>query len=526
MIDHHKIIDDLSKDYDIRLVLFLSNFYRPDGKKWLYESLRSAYQPIYKNHQRIVIIQDCPDVYEYPDLPGMAILKLQQYLHELDITNCFVLLVTSNPDVASELEQARALHSTNDVPVHHLLVEGSYEITKHTSADADTFCVLPWIHLYVGPEGNILPCCQADQKYPLGNINKSSIDDILNNEESIKLKSNMLTGRRCKECRNCYEQEDNGLVSARMLHNQRWKEKVSSTTSLEIKHFTPVSLDIRLNNICNLKCRMCSGYYSSAIAQENRELFPDLVIAEEPLKSRYRQEALEKILKFLPTVEKIYFAGGEPLLAPEHYIIIEELIKIGNTDLEIFYNTNFTMLNFRGISVLDLWKQFSNISIGASLDANGAVAEYVRHGSKWSVIEENLHKFKTQCPTVKFNVTSTLGFMNVSSLIDLQKSWTKSGKLVLSDFSLKAMISPPHLTLQVLPPGYKTAVDRKIKEHIDWCFSQGAADLSDQWKTALDYMWAEDSSHYLGEFRRLTKLMDQHRGQDFNSVFPEYQGLL
>ena len=36
--------------------------------------------------------------------------------------------------------------------------------------------------------------------------------------------------------------------------------------------------------------------------------------------------------------EKIYFAGGEPLLAAEHYEILNALISCGNTDLEITYN--------------------------------------------------------------------------------------------------------------------------------------------------------------------------------------------
>jgi sulfatase maturation enzyme AslB (radical SAM superfamily) len=329
----------------------------------------------------------------------------------------------------------------------------------------------------------------------------------------------MLAGKRSKECSACYQREDAGLPSSRQEQLERWTVDTN-------KQFNPVYLDIRLNNICNLKCRMCSSYFSSAIAQEEIEIYGRTAIVDGTLRNQQRKEALNEIIEFLPYAEKIYFAGGEPLLAPEHYEILERLVDCGNTNLELFYNTNFTRLQFRDIDVLELWQKFSNITVGASIDAIGNVAEYVRHGTVWSDIEKNIARLHLQCPYVNFTVTSTVGLLNARSLMQLQKSWHQTKKLDISKFSLSVMTSPDHMTVSVLPVEYKTQLDLNISDHIKWCRGHGAETLAMQWNNVLNYMWKHDSSHYLTEFKRLTTTMDKHRKESFNIVFPEYQNLI
>ena len=228
----------------------------------------------------------------------------------------------------------------------------------------------------------------------------------------------------------------------------------------------------------------------------------------------------------MPFAENIYFAGGEPLLAAEHYAILNALIACGNTKLAISYNTNFTTLIYRNISVLDIWKNFPNIKIGASLDAIGSVAEYVRHGTKWKTIESNLKLVKTHCPHIDFTVTSTVGLLNVSSLIDLQKTWHTDKILDLSKFSLSVMISPEHLIVSALPIEHKKRLDTLIKNHIAWCQTEGHNKLADQWYDVLNYMWSEDNSHCLTEFKRLTTLLDAHRKELLAEIVPDLKELL
>ncbi len=505
---------------------YLSNFCQPGGDKHLHDFLTSVYQSEYSTNFRILIVQDCEDTYDYEDLPGCAICALQKYVAQIDISNCFILVITGNKNISAELEQVQKLYSNDLCNMQSCIVEDVDYVPIQKIHN--TFCVLPWMHLYVGTDGNVLPCCVADQQHPMGNIEERSVSNIVKSSAFNQLRKNMMNGLRSKECSRCYVQEDIGLQSARQSHNTQWKniKKDNLKKDGSIDKFDPVYLDIRLNNICNLKCRMCSGYFSSAIAQEEVVLFGKKESIQSSLKLQQRNLGLKEILDYVPTAEKIYFAGGEPLLTAEHYEILDELVASSNTNLEITYNTNFTTLNYRGRSVLDLWKQFSNITIGASLDAKDDVAEYVRHGTNWNTIESNLKLVKSQCPHVNFTVTSTVGLLNVNSLIEFQQHWHNSETLDISKFSQTIMLGPEHLTVSALPLEHKQRLEQIINHHITWCKENNASRLAKQWHDVLNYMWSKDNSHCMLEFKRLTQTMDQHRNESLATAIPELKNLL
>ncbi len=64
----------------------------------------------------------------------------------------------------------------------------------------------------------------------------------------------------------------------------------------------------------------------------------------------------------------------------EHYRILNILIEKKLTHISIRYITNFTQLKFKNYDVLELWKHFENIEVGASIDAEGDHTEYIRKG--------------------------------------------------------------------------------------------------------------------------------------------------
>ena len=317
----------LKENYSINEPIFLSRFYQDNGNRWLYDTLKLLHRPEFQNNQRLIFVQDCADSYDYADMPGKIITHLQKYAAEIDISNFFIIVISGNKSINQELEQARQLYSTDECVIQSIVVDDLK--FKTITTDQDTFCVLPWMHLYVGPDGNVLPCCVADHKFPMGNIEQQSIESILKSDQFITLRENMLNQRRSKECNHCYVKEDAGLVSNRKHHNQRWQ---ISNPKANIEKFNPVYLDIRLSNICNLKCRMCSSYFSSAIMDEENKLF-DVKNKMSTLTHQQKTATLTEILDYACYAEKIYFAGGEPLLSKEHYDILHQLIKCNNVDL-------------------------------------------------------------------------------------------------------------------------------------------------------------------------------------------------
>jgi radical SAM protein with 4Fe4S-binding SPASM domain len=516
----NEILAQSSQQYNVLETIYFSQILKSQDTPWLHDTLTKLRQTSYPPNDRIVVVQDCADHYPYTDLPGTAVSLLQKTAVSVDISNFFFLIISGNHNIGHELEQARLMLSTDDLPMQHQHVDIKYQAV--TQSKTDTFCALPWMHLYVGPTGDVLPCCHGTQQYPLGNMSEQSIADIMSAPSAVALRTNMLSGVRSKECAYCYRSEDAGEISARQEINLRWPGIKSSAQSA-IDNFQPTYLDLRLNNICNLRCRMCSSYFSSSIAQEEAELWGTKI---NTLKNQGRQTKLSELLSYVPLAERIYFAGGEPLLAPEHWAIVDELVKSGNINLNITYNTNLTTLQFRNINAVDLWSKFSNIKINASIDAEGAVAEYLRWGSDWPVIEQNVDLIKQHCPNVELTITSVVGFINVVSLIDLQRRWHCNDKIDINNFTVDVLTNPDHLSVCVLPEQHKQHVDTLIKQHQDWCIAYGANKLAQQWQQVIDYMWSRDLSHCVIDFKRITQQQDQHRGADFAKSVPEFAYLL
>lgn len=274
-----------------------------------------------------------------------------------------------------------------------------------------TFCILPWIHVYANPNGDVLPCCIASKS--LGNLHSSSIVEIWNNPEYKLLRQNMLDGVRSDHCKDCYLIEDRGIHSKRKndLKNFNSLLEIASnnTPDLDIKF-----LDIRWSNICNYKCKTCSGDYSTKWAESEGRSKVFMFAGGDNNDTLYND-----LKPFLGNLKKINFAGGEPLLMDKHYQILEHLIDIGATDTKIFYNTNLSKLSYKGKSVIDLWKQFNHVSVFASIDSWGDRAEYMREGTNWVETEHNIRLIRKECSHVKLEMNTTVSIFNVFTLPEL-----------------------------------------------------------------------------------------------------------
>jgi len=515
MTEINQALEQLKKEYCVLGTFYYSILAKHNGEKILYDWLYTHHKDYFEPNERLVFVQDCGDVYEYNDELGNHTTAIQKALKVVDITNCFVTVLTTNKNITREL----ALVTDTDV-INHVVVPGEYDPIFPTFGD--TFCPLPWMHLHIAPDGGVLPCCAGDTNYPLGNIDQDNLVDIYNNTNFQKLRQGLLTGKHPKECQHCWIKEKTGIRSHRLDHTEQYHVSETRLDGL-VDQFNPTTLDIRINKVCNLKCRSCSPHLSSAIAQEVQGIYN---VDWPTLNNRQRKSVMPELLLLLPNSEHIYFAGGEPLLAPEHLAMITELIKIKNTNLNIFYNTNFMQLDFRGNSFTNLWKEFSDITIGASLDAHGPVAEYLRHGTVWSTIESNLKRLQNEAPHVKFRVTSTVGFLNIESLIELQRDWTERKLISIDQFSISQIIFDSFFSAQAAPIHHKRRLTQIIKDHQAWLDSQGGQELLTRWQQVIDYMWLEDCTHLLSEFQRTMTNQDRYRNESFHKVLPKFTDIM
>jgi radical SAM protein with 4Fe4S-binding SPASM domain len=477
---------------------------------------RLARKDSFDHNDRIVIEQDVPDTYPYIDCSGIKLIEIQKIINTVDISNCFILLITPNLDVKTEIDFITKFYSVDSTPINFSIVDGHYkkEVVKYSN----TACKKLWNHLYVGTDGNVNPCCVADHRFPLGNINTDSINNIAYSEKSTQLRNWMSQGYRPVACQTCYIKEDNNIVSSRLECDPT--EQIIDITDL----------DIRINNVCNFKCRMCSEYFSSAIQQETIKIYgknAKLGHEQNLLTTSMLVEKSSQYSSIDPYVtdklKKIYFAGGEPLITREHYQVLDKLINIKHTNLDLTYNTNLSKLTYKNINVIDYWNQFSNVSVGASIDASDDVAEYVRHGTIWADIVENISIIKKYAPNVNLRITSTVSFLTIENLIKLQTKWINEKLFDPDDLQLSVLIAPQYLSPAALPGHHKQRLSNIILKHID---TLGKIKVAKQWQDVLSFMMNNDYTHTLNDFIQRTKVLDVHRNESFVNVFPEFKDLL
>ncbi|MAV94139.1 MAG: hypothetical protein CMA31_00455 [Euryarchaeota archaeon] len=390
-----------------------------------------------------------------------------------------------------------------------------------TANKSKTLCILPWIHMYANADGKVLPCCIGDYNTPLGNTQDTPIKEIWNSPAYKKLRLQMMSGDEPSVCRQCWAHERAGNSSSRMHMNKQFAKFMpfinetnpdGSLDEMKLRY-----MDVRWSNICNFKCRTCSATYSSSWAQEDGKENIFIFAGGENNDSLY-----EQFKPHYKDIEVFYFAGGEPLLTDKHYDILEYLIDNNRTDVTLRYNSNVSNLFYKKECITKLWNKFKSVQIDASLDSFGDRAEYIREGTVWSDIENNLNLIKTESPHVKLNFSTVVSVFNVITITDHLRYMEHKG-FDTSNVVLYNIVDPKHYTLSILPGNLKQFAYQKIATHLQTTTSNG---LINQLKGVLRYI---ESSEYDPEahskFKTYTEHYDKIRNRDFNKTFPELNGV-
>lgn len=401
--------------------------------------------------------------------------------------------------------------------------------------DSKTFCMYPWIHLHAYPTGEAYPCCHAEMSTgPVGNCRNNTLAEISNSEAMRKLRLDMLTETPNSYCNRCYEQEQSGFFSGRRSankhHGHHIQEIYATNDDGSTDTFIMTYWDIRFSNLCNLSCRSCGHIFSSSWYQDQVQLAGEDWARQNKalnIAGRSPTDMWQQLLPHLDYVEQIYFAGGEPLMMDEHYRILEELERRGRFDVRLIYNTNFTQVKLKDRYVFDYWKRFKSVSVGASLDAMGSRAEYIRKGTNWSKVEDNRRRMQDTCPDVDFYISPTLSIMNAWHLPDFHQNWVDQGLIRAQDLNVNILQDPAHYRIDIAPAEYKAKLHDKYQAHLDWLRDQDHLQrASVGFESAIKFMSATDNSHLIEQFWSRTQQLDQIRNETALSVLPELENLL
>jgi MoaA/NifB/PqqE/SkfB family radical SAM enzyme len=301
----------------------------------------------------------------------------------------------------------------------------------------DKFCVLPWVSLETSPIGTVRPCCLAEQEIRDDSGDKFQLDsaqlsDVQNSQYMRNLRHQFLLKAQPETCRKCWMEEDAGRTSKRMHTLDRLKHVIpNGDWTIDARPL--MFLDLKLGNICNLKCRICGSWSSSQFAVEEIRHSPPgqgdfhRVMLKKGAWPRENKTFWDQIDVVLDQIRYIEFTGGEPFMIQEHFDMLQGIVDRGIAhDVEIHYNTNGTHYPEAAESI---WQHFKTVEIAFSIDDLGERFEYQRTNAVWSEVMMNLDHFRElrqQHKNIQLQVCSTVSIFNVWHLeslaewIDLQ----------------------------------------------------------------------------------------------------------
>lgn len=404
--------------------------------------------------------------------------------------------------------------------------EGLTEQETFLLTQSKTFCIYPWIHLHAYPTGEAYPCCHAEMAYPVGNTKFKTLEEIYRDAPMRELRKDMLAERPNPACGRCYEQEEAGFFSGRRSANKHHGHHVKRIND---DKFQMSYWDIRFSNLCNLSCRSCGHIFSSSWYQDQAKLAGgEWKDRNQALNYAGRTETdmWEQLIPHLDYVEQIYFAGGEPLMMAEHYNILDELERRGRFDVRLIYNTNFTHVKLKDRTVFDYWKKFKSVAVGASLDAMGPRAEYIRRGTNWDIVERNRVQMLETCPGVDFYISPTLSIMNAMHLPDFHRAWVDKGLIKPQDLNVNILQDPAYLRIDIATPEYKQQINDRYQEHLNWLRPLDQLNRATVgFESAVNFMMSTDNPGLLSKFWSKTHELDQIRNENILEAIPELKAL-
>ena len=406
----------------------------------------------------------------------------------------------------------------------------------------------PFTGLATREDGAIKVCCRS---HPIGFIQESNLEDIWNNDSMCRIRKQVLNSERPPECEPCFNLEDQGVESLRQRHItgvipeariNLYPNAISKMSSDYKMPFEIPTMELKLNNLCNLKCRMCNPTDSTSwndwkeveefYIKENNYLvktIQELKLIESPYLDKFTDNpdwwtSLEKLLPYFQRVE---FAGGEPLTDPTHYRILEMLQPYAK-NIEVKYATNLTSLGKGSRNIFDYWPAFKSVAVNVSIDGIGPSYEYIRGNGCWDDVVNNIKQIQEISNVSRIVGAVAVQVSNVMILDQIIETFLNDLGIV---FYTNMVNYPNVLSIQVLPNELKAIAITKLrnvqKRVPEFKYVKENPILLgitlQQIDGIVNFILAKNTTHLWDACVEFNRRLDVTRNQSFTEVTPEFK---
>jgi len=454
-----------------------------------YQFFKSAHKPEFAPSERIVL-------YSSHNLPDELVAHLYATVNLLDIGNWFVVICGPNK-LSDQLASVCKYASSDTTPFSYVYSDvGITQQLQNNYSLPKTFCAIPWTHLEVQSNGNISPCCMSSTK--LGNIQSTTLNSAFTSPVLDQLRDDLLSGKKPDGCSNCWVREAKGLTSIRQHATTRLQPLFLSELYSNKKI---TSLDIKFQNVCNFKCRICNPESSSLFASEHSKAKNIKIVPQ--LNWSDSDNFINEINTLLPHLTNIDMFGGEPFLIKKFKNVLENAVNTGHAKhVRLHYNSNGSVWPS---DFIEYWKEFEQVDIHFSIDAIGNRFNLQRGGS-WEEVEKNILRLKDMSlPNVSISVMPSISIMNVYYINEVL-DWAHTHNFPIF---VSHVVTPAAFSLKSL-----------TKEAKDMIISKHSASKWPEMKNILDYIKSMPTSDGV-EFCTLTRYFDNLRNENFSETHYE-----
>ena len=401
---------------------------------------------------------------------------------------------------------------------------------------SNTFCPLPWQHLATHPHGGVTLCCISDHTDGLNrarnfkdgydeflDLNSYSIDAHMNSDYYKQVRLEMLNNQKPKACMRCYEEEAKGIESKR----QHEKTVFPSYTTDYARKLTsedgsiPMDLrfvELRLGNVCNVRCRTCNPASSSKWLEDYKDIVEKADFVNkgylglnfpEDFKWAEDDRFYDDLYECAPNLEVLYINGGEPTLIKQHWTYLQKLVDSGrSSNIILWYNINCTMLP---PIALELWPHFKEARICLSIDDIDERNAFIRTNTKWDAVCNTIDTLLPHSDDLTLRITQTVSAYNYATLPEFF-SWAKT---IGIEVDMNFVYDPEYLSPSAIPPAARKLIHNKFREQMH----------NDHKLSTLLSMYDNDDWNNLRweQFCRYNDLLDKNDKSNWRYTFNELQ---
>lgn len=245
-----------------------------------------------------------------------------------------------------------------------------------------TWCPHPWTTLNIDQTGVVKPCLSSyEYEQDLGNINRSSIQDIIAGPRSQLLRAAIAEGRWDPMCGGCRRLEQSGCSSPRQA--ARVDDQIVAAVEQDPAWFSLQDLTVNWTNLCNLTCTYCNPETSTAWQAVRG--WPITLVRNQ------HEDLVDLAREHRSTIQGVTLGGGEPLLQRG---LLEFLNQLDPDHTQVMITTNLSMTLERN-AIYQQLKTWPRVTWMISFDnARADRFEYVRRGATWTQFVHNIKQLQ------------------------------------------------------------------------------------------------------------------------------------